>query len=54
VFVHFYGAKVVLLFGGYDKGRDSNERRQQREIAAARKLLTQFKQRQQRDRPRQG
>lgn len=54
VFVHFYGAKVVLLLGGYDKGRDSNERRQQREIAAARKLLTQFKQRQRRDRPRQG
>jgi hypothetical protein len=54
VFVHFYGAKVVLLLGGYDNGRDSNERRQQREIAAARKLLTQFKQRQRRDRPRQG
>jgi hypothetical protein len=38
VFVHFYGAKVVLLLGGYDKGADPNERRQQREIAEARRI----------------
>jgi putative component of toxin-antitoxin plasmid stabilization module len=50
VFVHFYGAKVVLLLGGYDKGADPKERRQQREIAEARRLLTQFKERQRRDR----
>lgn len=30
---------------GYDKGGDPNERRQQREIAEARKVLTQFKER---------
>ena len=54
VFVHFYGDKVVLLLGGYDKGKDPNDRRQQREIAAARKLLTQFKERQRRRRGRQG
>ena len=46
VFVHFYGDKIVLLLGGYDKGRDPKERRQQREIAQARKLLAQFKERQ--------
>lgn len=50
VFVHFYGSKVVLLLGGYDKGADPNARRQQREIAQARRLLTQFKERQRRDR----
>lgn len=50
VFVHFYGDKVVLLLAGYDKGRDPKERRQQREIAEARKLLRQFKARQRRAR----
>ncbi len=50
VFVHFHGSKVVLLLGGYDKGADPKERRQQREIAEARRLLTQFKERQRRDR----
>lgn len=45
VFVHFYGAKVILFLGGYDKGDDPKPRRQQREIATARKLLTQFKER---------
>ena len=44
-FVHFYGDKVILLLGGYDKRRDPNERRQEREIAQARKLLRQFKER---------
>ena len=50
VFVHFHGQKVVLLLGGYDKGDDPNERRQQREIAEARRLLAQFKERQRRKR----
>jgi hypothetical protein len=50
VFVHFYGDRVILLLGGYDKRRDPSERRQQREISAARRLLTQFKQRQRRTR----
>ena len=48
VFVHFYGDKIVLLLGGYDKGRDPKEKRQQREIAQARKPLTQFRERQRR------
>lgn len=50
VFVHFHGQNIVLLLGGYDKGEDPKERRQQREIAEARKLLTQFKERQRRER----
>jgi hypothetical protein len=54
VFVHFYGQKVVLLLGGYDKGDDPKERRQQREIAEARRLLGQFKERQRRARPKKG
>ena len=48
VFVHFYGDKIVLLLCGYDKGRDPKEKRQQREIAQARKLLAQFRERQRR------
>lgn len=54
VFVHFYGQKVVLLLGGYDKGDDPKERRQQREIAEARRLLRQFKERQRRERRTKG
>lgn len=43
VFCHAYGAKVVLLLNGYDKGADPSERRQQREIATARARLTKFR-----------
>lgn len=52
VFVHFHGAKLILLIGGYDKGRDPSERQQQREIREARRILTQFQERQRRDRAR--
>ena len=45
VFVHFYGDRIVLLLGGHDKGIDPKEKRQQREIARARKLLAQFRER---------
>jgi hypothetical protein len=48
VFVHFHGQKIILLLGGYDKGDDPKDRRQQREIQAARRLLTQFRERQRR------
>jgi putative component of toxin-antitoxin plasmid stabilization module len=54
VFVHFYGEKVILLLGGYDKGDDSKARRQQREIAEARRLLAQFKDRHRRQRRDRG
>jgi len=50
VFVHFYGDMVILLLGGYDKGADSTERRQQREIAEARRLLAEFAERRRRER----
>ena len=45
VFVHFYGDRIALLLGGYDKGRYPQKKRQQKEIARARKLLRQFKHR---------
>lgn len=44
VFVHFHGNRVVLLLSGYDKGADPSERRQQREIADARRNLTAWQQ----------
>jgi putative component of toxin-antitoxin plasmid stabilization module len=43
VFVHFHGGRMILLLGGYDKGADPSSSRQQREIALARRCLTQFK-----------
>jgi putative component of toxin-antitoxin plasmid stabilization module len=52
VFVHFHGDRAILLLGGYDKGTSPKSRRQQREIAEARRLLAQFKERQRRQRRR--
>jgi len=43
VFVHFHGQRVILLLHGYDKGADDSPRRQQREIAQARKRLGAWK-----------
>lgn len=43
VFFHAYGQKIVLLLGGYDKGKKASDRKQQQEIDKARKRLTQFK-----------
>lgn len=43
VFCHAYGDRIVLLLGGYDKGADPSPKRQQREIAEARKRLRQFR-----------
>lgn len=42
VFCHAYGDKVVLLLAGYDKGADPSGKRQQKEIARARKRLTEW------------
>lgn len=50
VFCHAYGEKRVLLLGGYDKGKDPSEKRQQREIRGAKKRLRAFKLRQARTR----
>lgn len=43
VFFHPHGDRIVLLLGGYDKGADPSDRKQAREIATARKRLTDFK-----------
>jgi hypothetical protein len=40
VFFCTAGRKIILLVSAYDKARDPSDRRQQREIARARKLLT--------------
>lgn len=50
LFVTFHGNRVVLLFNAYDKRRDPSERRQDREIKAARKHLKAWRQEQARDR----
>jgi hypothetical protein len=46
IFCHAYGARIVLLLGGYDKGVAPSRRRQEREIETARKRLRSFKLRQ--------
>ena len=43
VFFTAYGNRVILLLGGYDKGSDPSKRKQDREIATARKRLQDFK-----------
>ncbi|MDP9259496.1 MAG: hypothetical protein M3Q31_23500 [Actinomycetota bacterium] len=43
VFFHAYGDRIVLLLHGYDKGADPSKRRQQREIAEARRRLGAFR-----------
>lgn len=43
VFFHTYGRRIVLLLGGYDKGKDPSTRRQDRAILIARKHLARFK-----------
>jgi hypothetical protein len=48
VFCHAHGSRIVLLLGGYDKGRDPSPKRQQREIETARKRLREWKSRQRR------
>lgn len=48
VFFHAHGDRVVLLLHGYDKGADPSTRRQQREIAEARRRLRAFREHQRR------
>jgi hypothetical protein len=43
VFCTFHGNKIVLLYHGYNKKADPSEKRQQREIARARRLHDQWK-----------
>jgi hypothetical protein len=42
------GRKIILLLNGYDKGADDSAKRQEREIARARKLLTAYRESQRR------
>jgi hypothetical protein len=44
VFFCTSGRRIILLLSGYDKARDPGERRQGREIAGARRLLTAHRQ----------
>jgi hypothetical protein len=48
VFFCTAGRKIILLLSGYDKARDPSDRRQQREIAKARKLLSAYRESQKR------
>ena len=50
VFFCTAGRKIILLMSGYDKAEDPSERRQNREIAKARKLLTAYQEAQKRSR----
>lgn len=43
IFCTFHGQRVVLLFQGYNKGKDPSARRQQSEIKRARKHLKAWK-----------
>jgi len=45
VFFHPHGDKLILLLGGYDKGRFPGKRHQQRAIAVARQRLEVWRQR---------
>jgi phage-related protein len=48
VYCHAHGDRVILLLAGYDKGRDASAKRENREIALARKRLAEFRGRQER------
>jgi putative component of toxin-antitoxin plasmid stabilization module len=39
VFVHFHGNRIVLLLGGYDKGKDDSDKKQRAEIKVAQRAL---------------
>jgi hypothetical protein len=43
VFFHPHGDKLILLLGGYDKGRHPSSKRQETEIATARQRLEQWR-----------
>jgi len=45
VFFAVEGQRIILLLGGYDKGKDPSRKRQQKMIKRARTLLKQFNQR---------
>jgi hypothetical protein len=54
VFFCTAGRKIILLLSGYDKGRDTSGRRQDRAISGARKLMTAHQEAQKRASKRRG
>lgn len=46
LFCTFHGSRVVLLYHGYNKQRDPSPKRQQKEIARARRLHEEWRRRQ--------
>ena len=42
VFCHAEGERIILLLGGYDKGKNLGRRRQERQIEVARRRLTEY------------
>jgi hypothetical protein len=52
VFFCTSGRKIILLMSGYDKAKNPSERRQSREIANARKLVTAYQEAQKRSKKR--
>lgn len=46
VFCTFHGDRIVLLLGGYNKGKDPSRKRQEKEIKKARKNLKDWKRQQ--------
>ena len=42
LFCHAWGDRVILLLGGYDKGKSPGRRRQDREIQVARRRLAEY------------
>jgi hypothetical protein len=46
VFSAFARGRAVIPLGGYDKGKDTSGSRQQREIAAARRVFAEWKRQQ--------
>ncbi len=47
VYCHAYADRVILLVAGYDKGKDASAKRENKEIALARKRLVEFRGRRQ-------
>lgn len=42
IFCHAHGDRIILLLGAYDKGHDVSKKRQQQEIAIAKKRLQEW------------
>jgi hypothetical protein len=54
VFCHAHGQRIILLLGGYDKGRHTSHAYQQQQIAIARGRLADWRARQRASQPSRG